>query len=93
VTRRRQLLDLIGDEPQTVSTLARAVGLTRHDIDDDLVHLLRSAEAAGVKVIVIPARCRACGFVFSERTLSKPGKCPACRGTRVHEPMLRRDPA
>jgi hypothetical protein len=37
---------------------------------------------------LIPARCRSCGFTFDERKLSKPGKCPSCRGTRLYEPQV-----
>jgi len=37
---------------------------------------------------VIPARCRSCGFTFDEDKLSKPGKCPECRGTRLYEAQI-----
>jgi predicted Zn-ribbon and HTH transcriptional regulator len=71
-----------------VSALARALGLTRADAEDDLRHALRSARAAGHPIEVVPARCRGCGFTFDEEKLSKPGKCPACRGTRLYEPQI-----
>jgi hypothetical protein len=45
--------------------------LNPFDIADDLQHALRSARAAGHQVIVIPARCRSCGFIFDEEKLSK----------------------
>jgi transcriptional regulator len=63
--------------------------MTRGDIEDNLPHAIRSAEAAGQRVEVIPARCKACNFVFGEDKLTKPSRCPACRGSRLHEPMLR----
>ena len=63
--------------------------LKRGDVDEDLRHAIRSAEAAGYRVIVLPARCRACGFAFDEGRLSKPSKCPACRSTRLFEPQIR----
>jgi predicted Zn-ribbon and HTH transcriptional regulator len=91
-TRRQQLLEAIGSEPQTISALARRLGLTRHDIGEDVPHLLRSARAAGIAVEVIPARCKACGFTFAGEVLDKPGRCPSCKGTRLHEPMLVRTP-
>jgi hypothetical protein len=28
------------------------------------------------------------GFTFSEEKPAKPGKCPACRGTRLYEPQI-----
>jgi predicted Zn-ribbon and HTH transcriptional regulator len=87
-TIRKEILDRLVDQPRSVSALARELGLTRRDVEDDLAHALRSAEAAGYRVEVIPARCRSCGFTFDTRKLSKPGKCPSCRGTRLFEPQI-----
>jgi predicted Zn-ribbon and HTH transcriptional regulator len=87
-TLRRELLQRLSGQARSVSALARELGLKRGDVEDDLRHALRSAEAAGYRVEVIPARCRSCGFTFDERKLSKPGKCPACRGTRLFEPQV-----
>lgn len=84
---RKQLLDMLG-EPRTVSSLARELGVTRRDVEDDLQHLILSARAAGHRITVQPARCKSCGFVFGEDRLTKPGKCPACRQTRVYEPLI-----
>lgn len=71
-----------------MSSLARELGLKRAQIEDDLRHVIRSARAAGHQVIVEPARCKACGFTFSEDKLVKPGKCPVCRSTWLFEPMV-----
>jgi transcriptional regulator len=89
VTFRRDLLTLLTNEPRSVSSLARALGFTRRDVEDDLRHLIRSARASGHTIIVEPAKCRSCGFTFSEDKLVKPGKCPACRGTRLYEAQIR----
>jgi predicted Zn-ribbon and HTH transcriptional regulator len=89
MTTRRSILELLTTEPRSVSSLARALGLTRADAEEDLRHVIRSARAAGHRIIVEPACCRACGFVFSEEKLSKPGKCPSCRGTRLLEAQVR----
>lgn len=88
-TARRQLIELLSYEPRTASSLARALGLHRGDVEDDLRHALRSAEAAGHRVEVVPARCKSCGFVFGTDRISKPGRCPSCKGSRVFEPLLR----
>ena len=86
---RRHLIDLLSSEPRTVSSLARELGMTRGEIEDDLRHALRSARAAGHDIDVIPARCKSCDFVFSPEKLVKPGRCPACKATRLYEPMIR----
>jgi transcriptional regulator len=82
-------LDLVLSEPRTASSLARELRLDRRDMENDLQHMITSARAAGHVVIVEPARCKSCGFVFDQTRLSKPGKCPECRGSRVFEPLIR----
>jgi len=65
----------------------------RADVEDALRHMLRSARAAGHRIVVLPARCRSCGFTFDEDKLTKPGKCPSCRGSRIFEPQISLDRA
>lgn len=88
MTFRKELLELLGTEPRSVSSIAREFGRTRQDVEDDLRHLIRSARAAGHRINVLPARCRTCGFTFDDERLSKPGKCPACGGSRLFEPQI-----
>jgi predicted Zn-ribbon and HTH transcriptional regulator len=71
-----------------VSSLARELGLTRRDLEDNLRHMIRTARAAGHRIVIVPARCRACGFVFGEDKLRKPGKCPSCLESRILEPQI-----
>jgi predicted Zn-ribbon and HTH transcriptional regulator len=89
VAFRKQLMEMLAAEPRTASSLARELQLDRRTMEDDLRHMIRSARAAGHRVVVEPARCRACGFHFDEDRLSKPGKCPECRGTWLFEPLIR----
>jgi predicted Zn-ribbon and HTH transcriptional regulator len=89
MTFRKHLIDLLSHEPRSVSSLARELGTTRGDMEEDLRHAIRSARAQGHEIEVIPARCKACDFVFGEDKLSKPSRCPACKGTRLFEPMIR----
>ena len=74
--------------PRTASSLARELGLDRGEIDADLAHIIRSAKAAGHRVVIEPARCRKCGFIFDVCKLTKPGKCPECRSTWLYEPLI-----
>src|SRR5438034_5543688 len=89
VAFRRQLLDLLSHEFRSVSSLARELGMTRGDVEEDLRHALRSARAAGYDIEIVPARCKSCDFVFSQDKLAKPGRCPVCKGSRLFEPMIR----
>jgi hypothetical protein len=85
------LLDLLADRPRSVSSLARLLRLSKPEVDDHLRHLIRTARAGGYRVVVEPACCRSCGFTFGEEKLTKPGKCPSCRGTRLIEAVIRID--
>lgn len=85
---RKDLIALLSHEPRSVSSVAREMGLTRGDVEDDLRHAIRSAEAGGYAVSIVPARCRACGFTFSPDRLAKPGRCPQCKGSRLYEAQI-----
>jgi len=86
---RRDLIKILSAQPRSVSSIARELGLDRRDVEDDLRHAIRSAAAAGHTIIVEPARCKQCGFVFGDDRLAKPSKCPECKGTRLYEPQIR----
>jgi predicted Zn-ribbon and HTH transcriptional regulator len=88
LTYRRDLLIVLRAGPRTASSLARELGLDRSDIKDELRHVLRSARAAGESIAIEPARCKSCGFVFDSDRLTKPGRCPACKGSRIFEPLI-----
>jgi predicted Zn-ribbon and HTH transcriptional regulator len=85
-------MELVSAGPRTASSLARELGLDRRSMEEDLRHMIRTARAAGYAVIVEPAKCKGCGFVFDADKLTKPGRCPACRRSRIFEPLIRVDP-
>ena len=93
MTLRKHLIEVLSAEPRSVSRLARELRLPRADVEDALRHMLRSARAAGHRIVVVPARCRSCGFTFDEDKLTKPGKCPSCRESRIFEPQISLDRA
>ncbi len=88
MTFRRDLVKILSAQPRSVSSIARELGLDRRDVEDDLRHAIRSAQAAGRTVVVDPARCKQCGFVFGDDRLAKPSKCPECKGTRLYEAQI-----
>src|SRR5688500_2916407 len=89
MTFRKSLLEALTAQPRSVSSIARELGLKRGDVEDDLRHAIRSARASGRRVVIEPARCRACGFTFGEDKLAKPSRCPSCRGERLYEAQVR----
>jgi len=89
MTIRRDLIAMLAATPKSVSALARELGLRRDEAEDHLQHAIQSARAAGHRVVVVPAKCRQCGFTFGEQKLSKPGKCPECKASRIVEAQVR----
>jgi len=87
VTVRQQIAEMLR-QPRTISSIAHELKLTRDEVEDHLKHLLKSARAADQEVRIEPARCRSCGFTFGSDKITKPGKCPDCKGTRLYEPLI-----
>lgn len=85
---RKDLLDLLHGAPRSVADIAQLLELEPKDVEDDLRHLLRSVKHSGYRVVLTPARCRHCGFVFHKDKLGKPGKCPRCRETWISPPLV-----
>ena len=88
MTFRRDLVKMLSAQPRSASSIARELGLDRRDVEDELHHAIRSARAAGHTIVIEPAKCKQCGFVFGEDRLAKPGKCPECKGTRLFEAQI-----
>lgn len=76
--------------PSTARDLSAEVGLREKDVAEHLAHLVRSASHRAERLVVEPATCLACGYLFRERTrLTRPGACPACRSSRIDPPVFR----
>jgi predicted Zn-ribbon and HTH transcriptional regulator len=89
MTVRRDLVRMLSTQPRSVSSIAHELGLHRRDVEDHLRHAIRTAAAAGHRIVIEPARCKQCGFVFGSERLARPGKCPDCQGTRLYEAQIR----
>jgi len=73
--------------PWSAQELASALLLTASEVEGHLGHLRKSLKK---RLIVEPAWCRACGYVFQKRgRLDAPGRCPVCRGQRIDGPWFR----
>jgi transcriptional regulator len=89
-TLRAALREALVEGPATARELSERVGVREKDVADHLAHLARSAVRRGERLVVEPAACVACGFVFRDRTrLARPGSCPSCRSTRIDPPAFR----
>ncbi len=60
----------------------------RQQIADMLRQPRTISSVAHELVKIEPARCRSCGYTFGTDKLTKPSKCPDCKGTRLYEPLV-----
>jgi len=88
-TIRRELMELLTEEPQSARDLSQRAHLPEREVYDHLEHIRKTLKEGGGELVVTPAECGACGFVFRKRTrLTRPGKCPLCRHESVREPLF-----
>lgn len=88
-TIRRQIQEVLEREPLGARDISAAVGIPEKDVYGHLDHLQRSLQRENRRLEVTPAVCRKCGFLFAKRNrLTRPGKCPVCRGESIEEPLF-----
>ena len=85
---RKDLIDLLLDNPMPVNDICRHVKAHPKTIESDLEHLFKSLKHTDYVEEVIPAECRKCGFKFGSNKLRKPSRCPDCKGTWLLEPQI-----
>ncbi len=88
LTIRKLILDILREQDVTARQLAERLGLKEKEILEHLPHVQRSL-GKRCSLIVDPARCLHCDFVFKKRErLNRPGRCPICRSENVVPPIL-----
>jgi predicted Zn-ribbon and HTH transcriptional regulator len=79
---RERLLKEVG-RPLTAYEISAELGITPQEVYEHLRHLARSVysrSGGGEVLLMVPPRCRRCGYVFKDLgSPRKPGRCPRCR--------------
>lgn len=88
-TVRQEIINLLKNSKHTVGSLSKQVHRSEKEIIDHLSHI-----AIHKNVIIDPAECIKCGYVFHDRIkIKKPSKCPKCKGTYIEEPIYSISPS
>ena len=89
-TVRQMIIDILLEGPATAKELSARVSIPEKDVFPHLAHIRRSLHHGQQRLVMEPACCRACGFVFQKRErLRKPGRCPSCQHSFIEEPVFR----
>jgi predicted Zn-ribbon and HTH transcriptional regulator len=88
-TVRHEILFALEQGSRSAGEISREVRISEREVYDHLEHIRKTAGKAGKHLIITPAECRKCGFVFTKRErLRKPGRCPLCRGESIQEALF-----
>ncbi len=86
-TVRKEIIAVLMERPSTARDLSAMVGIPEREVAGHLEHIRRTISQSGKHLTVRSAECKKCGFVFTKREkLTRPGKCPVCKGESIREP-------
>ena len=87
MTRREQIIEILTKEEKSAQELANEFKVEMFEILEDLKHVKYSIKPK--KLLMRPAQCKKCGFVFEERSrVKKPSKCPKCKSEWIMAPLF-----
>lgn len=88
-TIRQEMLSLLTGRTLSAREISAEVRISEKEVVYHLEHIRMAAQRGGGRLLITPAACKRCGFEFKKRErLTKPGKCPICRGQQIQEPLF-----
>ncbi len=89
-TLRQEIMSVLVQGPASAKDISFEVRISEKEVYDHLEHIRKSLLGRkDSQLVIMPAECVKCGFVFSKRErLKKPGKCPICKGESIREPLF-----
>ena len=89
-TLRRSMIELLSGKELSAREISAAIGIREKEVFDHLAHIEKSLQAQKRRLVIIPAQCLSCDYVFTDRRrLSKPGRCPRCKDEHLADPAYR----
>ena len=94
-TRRERIISLLEGRDYSVSELAQVLDIRgkggKRLILEDLKAIQKTLKREGKVLLVKPAVCRKCGFVFKPE-VKIPSRCPRCKSEWIEEPRFKIEP-
>lgn len=88
-TVRQEIISVLSQGAASAKDISFEVRIPEKEVYDHLEHIRKTLNKTDHHLLIVPAECVKCGFVFSKRErLRKPGKCPVCKGESITEPLF-----
>lgn len=88
-TVRHEIVSSLLGRTLSARDISHEVHIGEREVYDHLEHIRKSLNRKERSLVVVPARCRKCGFEFRKRErLKAPGKCPVCKGESIADPLF-----
>ncbi len=88
-TIRQNIISVLKGQTLSAKGISAEVKISEREVCDHLEHIQRTVNKKEYNLVITPAECRQCGFIFRKRDrLKKPGKCPICHSESIQEPLF-----
>lgn len=88
-TLRQKILSVLRERTVSAKEISGEVSASEKEVYGHLDHIQKSLHHTSLTLVVVPSKCKKCGFSFKKRErLRKPGKCPICRSESISEPFF-----
>jgi hypothetical protein len=88
-TIRHYIIALLQSYTVSAKEISGYLRITEKDVYDHLEHIRKTMNKGDFHLVVNPAKCEKCGFIFRKRgRLSRPGKCPICHSNLIIPPLF-----
>jgi predicted Zn-ribbon and HTH transcriptional regulator len=88
-TVRHEIISALEGRTLSAKEISASVRIPEKEVYGHLDHIHKTMTRRDRHLVVTPAQCLKCGFVFKKRErLTKPGRCPVCHGELIEEPLF-----
>jgi hypothetical protein len=89
-TIRQKIISLLSEDEMSAREISGEVRISEKEVVEHLAHIARSVSSQDKKVMITPANCMSCGYLFENRKrFTRPGRCPQCKKSHIQSPRFR----
>ena len=89
-TLRQKIISLLSDTEMSTREISGQVGIPEKEVVEHLAHIARSLASQNKKMVIAPAICLGCQYVFeNRRRFTRPGRCPTCKKSHIQSQRFR----